>query len=266
MPYQAHLSFTEPAPGNARLWRFMDLAQFLWILEKQALFFPSVATLAKADPYEGEPLPAKLRAAQARGAAALRAFRLNCEAFKHLNFYNCWHMNDSESDAMWKLYLKGSQGIAIQSTVKRIKSSLQEYLTDTVYMALVRYVDYDTFTTTPTGIFGSSDYMFKRLAFRHEQEVRLGTYRDDVRPEFVDETGHITASNPRVALADILMHPERTGVYVPASISALVERVVIYPFAPVWFSELVTSLSKRLGYGFEVVSSEMARPSPLSVA
>jgi len=244
----------------------MDLAQFLSILEKQALFFPSVATLAKADPYEGEPLPTKLRAAQARGAAALHAFRLNCEVFKHLNFYNCWHMNDSESDAMWKVYLKGSQGIAIHSTVARIKSSLQNCLTDEIYMALVKYVDYDTFEAT-ADTYSRSDYMFKRLAFRHEQEVRLGTSRDDVCSEFVDDdTGRITSSNPHVTLADILMHPERTGVYVPISISALVERVVIYPFAPVWFSELVTSLSKRLGYGFEVVSSEMARPSPLSVA
>jgi hypothetical protein len=243
----------------------MDLAQFLSILDKQALFFPSVATLAKADPYEGEPLPTKLRVAQERGAAALHAFRLNCEVFKHLNFYNCWHMNDSESDAMWKVYLKGSHGLAIQSTVARIKSSLQNCLTDNVYMALVEYVDYDTFTAT-ADTYSRSDYMFKRLAFRHEQEVRLGTSRNGVRTEFVDDTGRINASNPRVTLADILMHPERTGVYVPVSISALVERVVIYPFAPIWFSELVTSLSKRLGYGFEVVSSEMARPSPLSVA
>ena len=135
-----------------------------------------------------------------------------------------------------------------------------------MHKPLVEYVDYDTFTAA-ADTYGRSDYMFKRLAFRHEQEVRLGTSRADVCSEFVDaDTGRITASNPHVTLADILMHPERTGVYVPVSISALAERVVIYPLAPVWFSELVTSLSKRLGYGFEVVPSEMARPSPLSVA
>ena len=167
---------------------------------------------------------------------------------------------------MWKVYLKGSQGIAIQSTVARIKSSLQNCLTDNVYMALVEYVDYDTFTAT-ADTYSRSDYMFKRLAFRHEQEVRLGTYRSDYRSEFFDEDGgRVIASNPRATLANILTHTERTGVYVPVSISTLVKRVVIYPFAPVWFSELVTSLSKRLGYGFEVMSSEMARPSPLSVA
>jgi hypothetical protein len=263
MPYQAHPSFIEPKPETARLWRYMDLAQFLSILEKEALFFPSVATLATADPYEGEPLPAKYRAAEARGPEDLRTFRLYCEIFKRLNFYNSWHMNDGESGAMWKLYLKGSQGLAIQSTVARVKASFQNTVTHTVYMALVEYIDYDTFTP-PSTLFGSSDYMYKRCAFRHEQEVRLGTYNYDIRPEFIDRAGLIKVLNPRVPLADILLHPERKGVYVSANISALIERVVVYPFAPIWFSDLVTALSKRLGYAFEIVPSEMGRPSRLS--
>ena len=243
----------------------MDLAQFLLILEKQTLFFPSVATLAKADPYEGEPLPAKLRAAQAQGAEALRTFRLNCEVFKHLNFYNCWHMNDGESDAMWKLYRKGSHGIAIQSTVERVKQSLHNSPDDTVYMTLVEYIDYDCFTP-PNTLFESSDYMYKRRAFRHEQEVRLGTCRSDVRSEFVDGPRIKAPSTPSVTFKDVLLHPEREGVNVSVDVPVLIERAVIYPFAPFWFSDLVTSLCKRLGYAFGVVPSEMARPSPLSSA
>jgi hypothetical protein len=261
MPYQAHSSFTEPKPESARLWRYMDLAQFLSILEKEALFFPSVATLAEADPYEGEPLPAKYRAWEARGPDDLRTFRLHCEVFKHLNFYNCWHMNDGESDAMWRLYLKGSHGIAIQSTVGRLKLSFRNTGAHTVYMALVEYIDYDTFT--PTNMNLNSDYMYKRRAFQHEEEVRLGTYNYDVRPEFVDGAGLIKPPEPTVTAADILLYPERKGVYVTANISALIERVVVYPFAPIWFSDLVTALSKRLGYTFEVVPSEMGRPSRL---
>jgi hypothetical protein len=133
-------------------------------------------------------------------------------------------------------------------------------------MALVEYIDYDTFTP-PDRLFGSSDYMYKRRAFRHEQEVRLGTYNMDVRSEFVDDAGRIKALTPSVTLAaDILLHPERTGVYVPTNISDIIERVVVYPFAPIWFSDLVTALSKRLGYAFEVVPSEMGRPSRLSLA
>jgi hypothetical protein len=150
-------------------------------------------------------------------------------------------MNDGESDAMWRMYLKGSHGIAIQSTVGRLKLSFRNTGAHTVYMALVEYIDYDTFT--PTNMSLSSDYMYKRRAFRHEEEVRLGTYNYDVRPEFVDGVGFIKPPEPSVTAADILLHPERKGVYVPANISALIERVVVYPFAPIWFSDLVTSLS-----------------------
>ena len=40
---------------------------------------------------------------------------------------------------MWKIYIKGSEGIAIQSTVDRLKVSFHEFA-DTVYMAKVEYV------------------------------------------------------------------------------------------------------------------------------
>lgn len=264
MPYQTHLWFIEPDSGDARLWRYMDLARFLSILENRALFFPSVATLAEIDPYEGEPALAKIRAAQASGADALRTFRLNAEVFKHLNFFNCWHMNDSESDAMWKIYIKGSEGIAIQSTVDRIRLSFHNSA-DTVYMGKIQYVvDHSDFEHPTNPLLGLSDYMFKRPAFQHEQEVRLGTYRSDVRSEFVDEaTGRIKIPTSGVTIDDILLSPGRKGVYVQADIPILIERVVISPFSPTWFSNLVASLSKRLGYAFEVVSSEISQPSPM---
>lgn len=263
MPYRAHPAFVEPQDGTARLWRYMDLARFLSILENRALFFPSVATLAESDPYEGEPALAKIRATEARGTEALRTFRLNAEVFKHINFFNCWHMNDEESDAMWKIYIKGSEGIAIQSTVDRLKVSFHEFA-DTVYMAKVEYVvDHSHFQNPTNPLLGVSDYMFKRLAFQHEQEIRLGTSRSEVRREFVDDIGRIKLPPRGVTVDDILMFPARKGIFVHTDIPVLIERVVISPFSPIWFSDLVASLSKRLGYAFEVVPSEMSRPSPL---
>jgi hypothetical protein len=265
MPYQAHPGFFEPDNGNARLWRYMDLARFLSIIETRALFFPSVATLAEIDPYEGEPALARLRTAKEAGTEALRTFRLNAEVFKHLNFFNYWHMNDGESDAMWKLYIKGSEGIAIQSTVDRVRASFHDS-EDTVYMAKVLYVPDHSDVPSPSPFFALSDYMFKRPAFQHEQEVRLGTHRCDVRPEFVDAAGRIEAAHAGVTTGDVLLLPERKGVSVRANIPSLIERVVISPFSPTWFSDLVASLSRRLGYTFEVVTSELSRPSPLHLA
>jgi hypothetical protein len=59
-------------------------------------------------------------------------------------------MNDHESDALWKLYLKGSQGIAIQSTAERVKSSFEKTGTHPVYMAVVEYIDYENFMPSPS--------------------------------------------------------------------------------------------------------------------
>src|SRR5215475_2482749 len=144
MPYRTYIfgGIQEPYDKTARLWRYMDLPQFLTILDRQELFFPSIATLAAGDPYEGEPVFTKVEAAKKKGADEVRRLRLEVEVFKHLNFFNCWHMNDSESDAMWKIYSKGAVGVAIQSTVSRVMQSFDK-ATDTVYMSEFQYADPD---------------------------------------------------------------------------------------------------------------------------
>ena len=150
MPYQTYIfgGIQEPSDKAARLWRYMDLPQFLTILDRQELFFPSIATLAAGDPYEGEPVLTKVEAAKKKGADEVRRLRLEVEVFKHLNFFNCWHMKDSESDAMWKIYSRGAVGVAIQSTVSRIMQSFDR-ATDTVYMSEVQYADPDKLSWPP---------------------------------------------------------------------------------------------------------------------
>jgi len=110
-----------------------------------------------------------------------------------------------------------------------------------------------------------SDYMFKRLAFQHEREVRVGANRSDVCMDFFDATGFLKTPSPSVKVEDILLSPQRRGVYIEVDISVLIEKVVVSPLSPDWFSDLVVSASKKLGFNFEVVPSEMSRPSPLSV-
>jgi hypothetical protein len=263
MPYQAHTAFVEPQDRSARLWRYMDLPRFLSLLDKNALFFPSIAVLAADDPYEGEPAAAKLRAACSQGTDEWRRLRLQCDVFKHLNFFNSWHMNDGESDAMWKIYLKGTEGVAVLSTVERLINSFQKS-PDTVYLGEVQYVDHTQLAGAAGTVLASSDYMFKRRAFAHEREVRAGTYRDDVRCKFFDDQGVLKVPSVGISASDVLQSPERKGVYVDVDVPILVERIVVSPFSPGWFSELVVSLCQRFGHEFQIVSSEMIRPPPLS--
>jgi hypothetical protein len=263
MVYQTHPAFIEPHDRAARLWRYMDLPRLLSVFDKRALFFPSIATLAEADPYEGEPALAKIHAAQKRGTDELRKLQLESEVFKHLNFFSCWHMNDAESDAMWKIYVEG-EGVAIQSTVDCLMRSFRDS-PDIVYLGEVQYIDYSKLNPPLQTFFTPSDYMFKRLAFQHEQEVRAGTYRSDVRLEFFNDVGLLKIPAAGMRAEDILLTPQRKGVYVSVDVATLIERVVVSPFAPTWFSDLVGSLCRRFGCTLEVVSSEMSRPAPLSL-
>jgi hypothetical protein len=261
MPYRPHGAMVEPENPNARLWRYMDFARFLSVLDKRALFFPSVATLSAADPYEGEPLLARIDAARRRGPDELRRLRLECEVFAHLNFFNCWHMNDGESDAMWKVYLKASDGVAIQSTVARLMACFRN-TPDEVYMGEVQYIDHATFTP-PSSLFRPTDYLFKRLAFQHEREVRVGTYSRDVHMEFFNDVGILKTPAAGATAENILKFPATKGVYVEIDVPELIDNVVVSPLSPDWFSDLVVSVSKKLGYEFEVIPSQMSRPSAL---
>lgn len=56
---------------------------------------------------------------------------------------NCWHISDYESDAMWKLYLKGEEGIAIQSTYKQLSDSFNNYHENDVFIGVITYIDHE---------------------------------------------------------------------------------------------------------------------------
>ena len=99
------------------------------MLQEKALFFTRADFLG--DPYEGHYTEAiriveeqlantilgretnSLKEAAAREHS--RQYReIIAEMKRHL-FVNCWHMNEAESSAMWKLYTSHHQSVCIQS-------------------------------------------------------------------------------------------------------------------------------------------------------
>jgi SAM-dependent methyltransferase len=80
---------------------------------------------------------------------------------------SCWHINDGESAAMWKLYTAAGSGIAIESTRARLEGALQG---DRIIVDQVRYMDFDTDEIEK----GHRHYglFIKRRSFAHEQELR----------------------------------------------------------------------------------------------
>ena len=81
---------------------------------------------------------------------------------------NCWHINEYESDAMWKVYSQSGQGIAIESTVEKLTASLS--IRKGLTIDEVLYMDFETDPIVK----GRKHYglFIKRKSFSYENELR----------------------------------------------------------------------------------------------
>lgn len=88
---------------------------------------------------------------------------------------NCWHINNGENDAMWRLYLKDNDGVAIKTTLRNLLDSLIN-TEEEVYCSIVRYINYEEDIWLPPTIKGYNMFapiVHKRKEFSHENELRL---------------------------------------------------------------------------------------------
>lgn len=88
-------------------------------------------------------------------------------AFMRANFVNCWHMNDDESQAMWKIYAGENAGIAVQSTVGRLIKALSKDSWP-IHIDEITYVDRSQYMRQWKGT-SRSPYMYKRKEFEYER-------------------------------------------------------------------------------------------------
>ncbi len=148
--YEAHPLFKQPENEDVKVWRCMDFTKFVSLLDSQCLYFTRVDKFN--DPFEGswpqfnvlarqcipEGIPENARDSYLK--AMTNMGEINRQWLK-FHAINCWHMNEHESAAMWKLYLKSDEGIAIQSTYKKLKDSLIDE--ERIFLSIVNYIDYD---------------------------------------------------------------------------------------------------------------------------
>jgi hypothetical protein len=112
----------------AMLWRYVDLAKLVFLFEHRALWFSRVDSLG--DPYEGLPTRPLVDDMWALAKEASEPDRLqrievashNTRAFgqgRQALAVSCWHVSSVESAAMWSLYARLGEGIAIKTTFER---------------------------------------------------------------------------------------------------------------------------------------------------
>ena len=145
------------------------------------------------------------------------------------SYVNCWHANGGESAAMWRLYLKSDEGIAVRSTTKRLAETFDKTLPD-VFIANVKYIDYSRDAIeNPRNAFNTiGPIIHKRQSFEHEREIRAFI----LQGELLAIRGEETTIN-----LDRETPPEMN---IGIDLNKLIESVLVSPTAPDWFYRLVS--------------------------
>jgi len=241
--------------SETSLWRYMDLAKFIHLLEEETLFFARADTFsdpfegasgllqreaewdrwyldyfrnAVRNPPEGYPPPPEEQV-EANARRLLASIRGGAERDRRTTFVSCWHANTGESEALWRLYCPpGTVGVAIETSADRLFKALDP--STRIELGKVQYIDFRK------SFAGFHDRIFwKRKSLSHEAEVRAVT------------TAHLDE--------------KWTGLPVAINLQTLCKSVVPSPFAPPWFTETLKALVARYQMQLSLVESELlARP------
>ncbi len=172
-----------------KIWRYMDLAKFISLLSNQALYFTSPNKFD--DPYEFNLPQCYLNELQKnqdefkenslnqlkntlpnldqhpsyteilQNYQKMPSASDNIETTKVKFGVNCWHINEFENEALWKIYTQVGQGIAIETTTQKLQESLTYH--NKIYCDVVRYEDFDNATISKG--FNHYNGFIKRKAF-----------------------------------------------------------------------------------------------------
>jgi len=152
--YLKHPSLVLPSDDTI-IWRYMDFTKFFSLVNSSALYFPSAMQLAENDPYEGsftkgdieyEPGNDAQLAPLDLGQETFDLMKVNNknlrslakEGLRKVAYINSWYISDYESAAMWKVYAEEKSGIAIRSSVGRLKDAVNA-VEQTVVMGATKF-------------------------------------------------------------------------------------------------------------------------------
>ncbi len=220
------------------IWRYFDFAKFVSLLDRRALFFASAANLAAEDPFEGS-LP-RANAGEPPSRPSERQW------MRDLILVSSWHINSDESLAMWRLYSRSAEAIAIRTTVGRLRSCTRGNEPDPVEVRIgkVEYIDYRQYQLPEPDYLGP--YFCKAKPYAYENEVRavidLYAFRNEKDRPLI-----------RQVLAD-------GGRYVPVDLDILLEEIYVSPMAGGWFLDLVKTILVKFHQAREPRQSVLRDP------
>ena len=223
------------------IYRYIPFWKFMHIVFQRKFY------LSRGDQFN-DPLEGK----ETKLSRNIRATVHNDEAFASNSAYydknricvaiNCWYAGDTESLEMWENFAPSPDGIAIRSTIHKLKKALSKDK-NKLCIRKVEYVENHDVEFTK---FGCPFYPFSikiSRDFKLESEIRV-IYGDG--KACMDESPLYNAS--------VL---DEVGVELNVDPSILIDTVILSPKAPDWFLNSIQTIISCLKIDLKVKNSEL---------
>lgn len=219
------------------IWRYMDFSKFVNLLDSSSLFFSKTSSFR--DPYEGSYSEVDIKRIIGHPGSFVpdnksvydekrQQLMKKSELLLGLVGVSCWHLNNNESAAMWDLYLRSGEGIAIKSNVSNLINSINS---NDIFCGQVQYIDYNheiASNNTYESLF------YKRRSFNHEHEFRLICFESMEAPYF-----------------------KSYGTLQKCNLKQLIDEIYVSPLAPRWFTDTVRSVIIKYDINKPVIQSSL---------
>jgi hypothetical protein len=240
-----------PNDSKIPVWRYMSFGKFMDLLSSQSLFFSRADMFVdKFEGYVNEAAEARISQefSEFVNAEEMRSeLRLLLTKLKELTIINCWNMGYSDNITMWDTYCPGNEGVAIKSTIERLKGALWKFDEDRVNIRSVEYIDIENIKKY--NLNGIELFTFKRPQFSYENEIRIIIMA-------IGEKESLSFDFNKNKQKKI--NPPMAGVYVPIDFKILVDQIYVSPNATIWFENLVKRLV-GLMYDKKIIRSQVGK-------
>lgn len=233
-------------PDDALIWRYMDLASFLFLLQRSQLALRRVDTFE--DHFEGHlPKALELQVKDQESRQKQLETRLALHYMRQHTHVVCWNVSDQECYAMWKIYGREQNSVCINTTVHRLKTAMKA-VNQRMDLVKIHYID-----MTANNIESEvrvNNVNFKDISFQYEQEVRL--LANCIEPSEMESYTHSRHS----ALEDF-----ETPIFqaFDVDLDALIQNIYVNPNAGEHLPEIIHNLCET--YHGDIQLQDRLQPS-----
>ncbi len=201
--------------------RYLDLPKFLDLLRSNELHLESADSFD--DRLEGT-LPETIRQSFFENIPAEERNNKSIEELEYENKLrtniSCWTLGSVDNMALWKIYGRSHQSVAISTTIEKIISSAFSWCEEgNIILKKVRYINHAG--KLPSGVYSLDKHTFglKHEAYTFEQEVRVVLTRPFGSP--------------------------KKSLRLPINVNSCITKITVSPESGSWFFDLVADLANK---------------------